>query len=76
MELLGDKRYFLNLPSPERRAENGVLGVLPLGRIPLPLMGQRTIETDAKRGWVEVQEEDTHWFIFHAKPVVPEPGAM
>ena len=76
LSMASESRYFLNLPAPERRTENGLIGTVPIGGIPIPLVGQRTVETGTKRGWVEVQEEDSHWFIFYSKPIAPEPGAL
>jgi hypothetical protein len=71
-----DQRYFLNLPAPERKTEKGLIAVLPVPGAVVPVMGQRVIETGAPRSWVQLREDESHWFIFYAKPIAPEPNAL
>jgi hypothetical protein len=70
------ERYFLALPAPEIRTESGIVGFAPIGKFPLPLMGTQISETGAQRAWIQVKEDESHWFIFYSKPIAPEADAL
>jgi hypothetical protein len=75
-EVQAARRYFLNLPAPERRYEKGIVGIGAAGGVPLPIIGTTSTATGAARQWWFASEDDAHWFIFYSKPVLPEAGAL
>ena len=65
---IAGKRYFLALPAPEIKTESGIVGFIPAGKFPIPLMGTRISETGAPRAWIEVQEDESHWLFSTRNP--------
>lgn len=76
LSVLTGKRYFLALPAPEIRTETGIVGFMPIGKLAMPIPGSLIRETGAPRAWIEVREDESHWFIFYSKPVAPAAGAL
>lgn len=66
-----DQRYFINLPAPERKMRQNLI-ILPGTAVPT----QEMVETGAARKWELTTERDAQWFMFYAKPVLPEKGAL
>lgn len=67
-----DTRYFVYLPAPERKLHKSVM-IVPG---PALVHIEKMLDRGADRQWELTTERDAQWFMFYAKPMLPEKGAL